>query len=494
MLFNSYSFVFVFFPVLFIGYYLIAYFQKIPGKAAVMMKLWLILMSLWFFASFGWNCTGLFLISCAFNFLIYLLMEKFHKIRKAVFIFGIIGNLGLLLYFKYAGFFAGIIDQFTGSRTMSATVLLPLAISFYTFQQLSFLSEVYAGTITTCSLLDYAVYITFFPKILQGPIVRFDEMKPQFDHMSANRLQAESVYRGILLFTFGLSKKVLLADTLGKAVDYGYSNLTGLTQLDAVIVAVSYSFQLYFDFSGYCDMAQGVCCILGIRLPQNFNLPYRARNISDFWKRWHMTLTRFFTKYVYIPLGGNRKGALRMYCNVFLIFLLSGFWHGAGWTFLIWGAMHGILSVFTKLLRQLKIPQLPGKIGHVLAVFLTFVYVTAAWIFFRATSVAQACIMLQKIIGRPVLQITPALAKCFRMDEIWYVLKVTPVTDWKYSGVICMWLILIVSAVFSFGKNKAEDLALKSRISYRQAFLAGILMVWSILTFSNVSTFLYLNF
>ena len=494
MLFNSYSFVFVFFPVLFIGYYLIAYFQRTPGKAAVMMKLWLILMSLCFFTSFGWKFEGLFFGSCTFNFLICLLMKRFNKIGKILFTAGIIGDLGVLLYFKYAGFFAGIIEQIMGTGMMPGTVLLPLAISFYTFQQISFLAEVYAGTVKDCNLLDYAVYITFFPKILQGPIVRFDEMKPQFDHMPANRLHAETLYRGMLLFTFGLSQKVLLADTLGNAVDYGYSNLTGLTQLDAVIVAVSYSFQLYFDFSGYCDMAQGICCLLGIQLPRNFNRPYCARNITDFWKRWHVTLTRFFTKYVYIPLGGNRKGAFRMYCNVFLIFLLSGFWHGAGWTFLIWGVMHGILSMFTKLMRQMKIPELPGKVGHIAAVFLTFVYVTVAWVFFRAASVAQAVMMLQKILSRPLLQISPALAKCFRMDEIWYVLKVTPVTGWKYSGVICMWLMLIVSAVLSFGKSRAEDLALKSRISCKQAFIVAILLVWSILTFSNVSTFLYLNF
>jgi D-alanyl-lipoteichoic acid acyltransferase DltB (MBOAT superfamily) len=499
MLFNSYLFVFVFLPVLLTGYYMIAYLERKPSKAAVLMKLWLTGMSLWFYASFGLQFLSLFLGSCGYEYLIFFLMQKADRrnaksLRSALFAAGIIGNLALLLYFKYAGFFGDILSMVTGADFSFGNVLLPLAISFYTFQQISFLADAWKGEIRECSLIDYAVYITFFPKILQGPIVRFDEMKTQFDHMPAMRLKSESFYRALLLFTMGLAKKVLLADTLGKAADYGYTNLTTLTQPDAVIVAVSYALQLYFDFSGYCDMAQGVCRMMGLELPLNFNMPYQARNIMDFWKRWHITLTRFFTRYVYIPLGGSREGTFRLYRNIFLIFLLSGFWHGAGWTFIIWGLMHGILYMVTRMLQRKNVKPLPGRAGHVAGVLLTDLYVTAAWIFFRAESAADALQMYRNILQKPVLQITPDLADCFHLDEIWYVLKVTPVAQWKYSGDICMWTVLAVAAGLSLFGKRADRAAGDCSMKCRWAFLAGILFVWSVLTFSNVSTFLYLNF
>ena len=499
MLFNSYLFVFAFLPVLLTGYYMIAYLERKPAKAAVMMKLWLTGMSLWFYASFGLQFLALLFGSCVFEYLMFLLMRKTaqgQKRRLSGFFFatGIIGNLVLLLYFKYAGFFSEVLQMVSGRTFSFAAVLLPLAISFYTFQQISFLTDAWKGDIQECGLLDYAVYITFFPKILQGPIVCFDEMKAQFDHMPAVRLQSEAFYRAVLLFVMGLAKKVLLADTLGKAVDYGYTNLTTLTQMDAVIVAVSYALQLYFDFSGYCDMAQGVCRMMGLELPLNFNMPYQARNIIDFWKRWHITLTRFFTRYVYIPLGGSREGTFRLYRNIFLIFLLSGFWHGAGWTFIIWGLMHGILYMVTRMLQRKNVKPLPGKAGHVAGVFLTDLYVTATWIFFRADSAADAFRMFGNILRRPVLQVTPDLADSFHLDEIWYVLKVTPVAQWKYSGYICMWVVLAVAILLSLFGKRADKAAQECRVNRRWAFLTGILFVWSVLSFSGVSTFLYLNF
>ena len=312
----------------------------------------------------------------------------------------------------------------------------------------------------------------------------------------------------------------MIADTLGRAVDFGYADLSALNSGDGLIVMLSYSLQLYFDFSGYCDMAKGIAGILGIELPLNFDSPYKAANILEFWKGWHMTLTRFFTKYLYIPLGGNRKGKGRTYLNCLIVFLVSGIWHGAGWQFLVWGMMHGGLYVLTRAWKDWRGCQ--GKpadrdfggagqargarrfsgVGagvwkrarHGMCVCLTFLYVNVAWIFFRAPSVREAVSLIKGICSFKFGRVNWGLAGCFNLDEFWYVIKVLRLDGWQYAHYILMALMLAAALVLIFLGENAQDYVKKVRPNGANAIAMAVLFVWSVLSFSGVSSFLYVNF
>ncbi len=490
MLFNSYGFIFAFLPVLLVGYYTITYMPFADtGKAR---RWFLLAMSLVFYGTFGIKAFTLLFVSAAISYVLCRLMQRMEKERFGIFLAALIFQLGLLFFFKYAGLFSERLGGYA----------LPIAISFYTFQNISFVVDLYRGEIKEFSFLDYALYISFFPKLLQGPITSYADLKKEFDHCGDTRFSSEAVYRGLLLFSLGLWKKVILADTLGRGADYAFTNIYTLTQLEAALGAVAYSLQLYFDFSGYCDMARGICRMIGMDLPLNFDLPYRARNILDFWKRWHITLTKFFTKYVYIPLGGNRKGKVRLYINVLIVFVLSGIWHGAGLTFLIWGLMHGLLSVLTRMVggafgRSKGEYLLPGRIGHAIAVILTDIYVMCAWVFFRAASVSDALEMLRRIFQKPWLRLNYGFIGSFQLDEIWYVFKALKLSNLPHSNTFCMWIVITVAVILSvFGISgiNAQQYALERKISVKQALFAAIFFVWATISMTGVSTFLYLNF
>ena len=501
MLFNSYAFVFVFLPLFVAGFYAVTYLineknilsnisRTKPACAQNAVELYCVILSFIFFAFFGIKVLGVLMISILWNYS-FLRLIRSHLSGKKILIVGICGNIALLLFFKYAGFFADIVNTISGS-SITVSILLPIAISFYTFSQISLLVDVYRGEIEDLSLIDYLSYIVFFPKILQGPIVRYNDMKSQFEKGLNHRWNTEEFMQAVMLFVLGLSKKVIIADTLSVAVDYGYSNLGTITQMDAILTAVCYSFQIYFDFSGYCDMGRGICRMVGMDLPVNFENPYKARNIDDFWKRWHMTLTAFFTKYVYIPLGGNRKGAVRTYINFMIIFVLSGFWHGAGLTFIVWGAMHGVLYVITRALKK------KGSSGTLLpypiALILTFIFVTIAWVFFRAGSVSDACTLISAMTRFGFFKISPDFIECFQIDELWYIFKITPIAGMTWGPAVCMWIIILVSAYFAFICPNAAKLTDKHKVNCKGAIILAILLTWSIIKFANVSTYIYLGF
>ena len=359
MLFNSYIFLFLFLPLALAGWYLLNRFRQYK-----LAQGYLIGMSLWFYAyynvSFLWVITG----SCLFNYGISFLLHRKNtpQMRRIALVVGCIGNLGALGYFKYCNFFLENINSLFHADFQLKNILLPLGISFFTFQQLSYLIDRCRGEAPHYGLLDYLSFVTFFPSLISGPIVLHAGTVSQFRDSSLRSFDTESFAKGVMQFTLGLGKKVLLADTFGKAVDAGYGNVAGLSGTDAWLVMLFYTLQLYFDFSGYCDMGRGIAHMLGMELPVNFDSPYKASNIIEFWKRWHITLNRFLRKYVYIPLGGNRKGTARMYLNLFIVFLVSGIWHGAGWNFVLWGALHGALYLVTRAWqrrqpRQLKQPR-----------------------------------------------------------------------------------------------------------------------------------------
>lgn len=260
--------------------------------------------------------------------------------RKMIFLIGLIFNLGLLGYFKYMDFFIENVNLIFKTDFTLRNILLPLGISFFTFQQISFITDVYkARGGITYSFLEYAVYVTYFPQLVAGPIVTHDMLVPQLQDENRKHINFDYMSKGIALFTLGLAKKVLFADIFGNYVNLAYRDVYGLNTLTAFFAMLAYTFQIYFDFSGYSDMAIGLGWMMNIDLPVNFDSPYKALSVTEFWRRWHMTLTAFFTKYVYIPLGGNRKGTIRTYINIFIVFLFSGLWHGAGWTFVLWGVM-----------------------------------------------------------------------------------------------------------------------------------------------------------
>ena len=336
--------------------------------------------------------------------------------------------------------------------------------------------------------------------MIQGPIALPEEMD-----RNGRRAGWEECYRSLYLFVLGLFKKVLIADTFGKAVTYGYGNLAVLNSLDGVIVMLAYTLQIYFDFSGYCDMAMGISGMLGISLPVNFRSPYQAANIVEFWKGWHITLTRFFTKYVYIPLGGNRKGRARTYINTLIIFFLSGIWHGTGIQFIVWGMMHGVLYVLTRafmdtgIYRRIRgfMEKQRGSlraIYHGMWVLITFLYVNVAWVFFRAPSVKEAGGLLGTILGGSGGRVNWDLAGCFNLDEFWYVIKVFHLDRWQYAHYICMvFIFLAVFLVIFFGKTAADYVkAVRPRLVH--SVVMAVLFVWSVLSVSGVSSFLYVNF
>ncbi|WP_051204530.1 MBOAT family O-acyltransferase [Butyrivibrio sp. VCD2006] len=476
------------------------------------MKLWLIAMSAFFFVGYGAFSISVFLLSIVWNLSFSFEISSVGKnsaegdktvdLLKGI---AIAGNIVLLAGFKYFG---------TGA--------MPVAISFYTFSQIMFIAELCVGISSDFDLLDYLCYILFFPKILQGPIADYKSITAGLESLSDKKLTLEDFAAGLMLFSLGLAKKVLLADVLGGAVDFGYGMVTTMTALDAILVAVSYSFQLYFDFSGYCDMAEGICRMIGVDLAHNFNAPYTAGNIAEFWDRWHISLTRFFTRYLYIPLGGSRQGSLRTYLNILIVFFISGLWHGNGWNFVIWGLMHGILMVIRRLfIDTFKHSNLAGdstkmgngggysNFGQVINTALTFIYVTAAWVFFRAPGVNEAITLLGKIVNIDAwrgLHISVKFAECFMMNEIWYMFKVTPIPSWNKSNYICMWIILVFSSFFIFSGKTARKLADKSAeivLGKREvagvkvwglSVFYGIIFVWGVLSLGGVSSFLYVNF
>ena len=527
MLFNSYIFVFLFFPICLLGYY-----SLLRAHRTAAAKVFLIAMSFWFYGWFNVSYLLIMVGSIGGNYLFHrMLSNRADRVRtafwrKAVMIMAVVLNLGVLFYFKYFDFFLSTMNALFGTSVALRHILLPLGISFFTFQQISFIVDTYRGEVRNCSLTDYALFVSFFPQLIAGPIVNHSEMLPQFARMGKENVEWQRIAEGMGLFILGLAKKVLIADTFGGGVDYGYAHLEFIGRSDAVLIIVFYALQLYFDFSGYCDMARGIGKMLGIEIPVNFDSPYQAVNIVDFWKRWHITLNRFFTKYVYIPLGGNRKGQVRMYFNLFAVFMLSGLWHGAGWNYLVWGAMHGALYVLTRFwLRNIKpcfarrnagMPsqqkavqdaQMPTKksengwisqIGHGIMTFvsrvLLFVYVAVAWVYFRAENIAQANRMLATAVGGTVQKVSSELAECFRVDEFWYVIKVLHLDNMAYSRYILMWVILAAGLYLALiGRNAAQRMEkMKYRTGSTVAF--AVLALWCVLTFSKVSTFLYFNF
>lgn len=385
MLFNSYEFIFFFLPFTFFVYF---YLNKKHFTEA--SKAFLVLASLFFYA--WWNIIYLPLIvfSIAVNYTLGKQISIKNYLAKRLLIAGIAFNLLLLGYFKYMDFFILNTNRVLHTDISLMNLALPLAISFYTFQQIAYLVDSYRNETKSYNFLNYAVFVTFFPQLIAGPIVHHSEMMPQFAKLKNKVKNYYNIALGLFIFSIGLFKKVIIADTFATYATQGFDVAEKLNMLEAWVTSLSYTFQLYFDFSGYTDMAIGVALLFNIKLPMNFFSPYKARNIQDFWRRWHITLSRFLKDYIYIPLGGNRKTSIRTYSNLFTTFVLGGIWHGAGWTFVFWGMLHGGALVLHRLWSKLGF-----KMYGFLAWFITFNFINIAWVFFRANDFASALKVLQ---------------------------------------------------------------------------------------------------
>ena len=492
MLFNSYIFVLFFLPCC-IG----VYFALNRMEKPKMAMCFLLGMSLWFYGFFNPSYLLIICTSIVINYLFYRIMRRCRAASggktlgmKLLLVVALLLNVGLLFYFKYFDFFIENINILFRTDFMLRHIMLPLGISFFTFQQLSFVIDAYKGELPDYQFIDYACFVTYFPQLVAGPIVTHDELVPQFMDQSKKRFNWDNFAQGLYAFVMGLAKKVLLADVLGVAVNWGFGNIEGLDAVEAVIVTFAYTMQIYFDFSGYCDMAIGMAKMMNIDLPLNFDSPYKALDIREFWDRWHKTLTRFFTNYIYIPLGGSRRGALRTYLNIMIVYLVSGIWHGANWTFIFWGICHGLFCVLTR-----HFDRFFKKLPPVLGWLLTFVFVNVMWIFFRADSIADAFVILRKIGSLSADGINPDLVNCFVTAEWKLVFTKLLRTDFvKNFPTIIMGATLLIPFATVLGMDNVYERMCRLKPTFLKAIIIAAVLVLCICSFSGVSTFLYFNF
>lgn len=409
MLFNSNEFIFIFFPLVLIGFFCSARIHYRLGTV------WLTAASLFFYGWWNTHFLLLLIISATINYFLGLTLNRIQRInlKKSVLISAITFNLALLAIFKYANFFMDTAHYFNNKIDFHFSILLPLGISFYTFTQIAFLVDVYRGLAKEYNFVHYLLFVTYFPHLVAGPILHHKQMMPQFASSKTYQVHANNIATGISIFIIGLTKKVLLADgfaiyatTVFHAVDKGVNP----SWIMAWTGALAYTFQLYFDFSGYTDMAIGLSRIFGINLPINFYSPYQSHNIIEFWRRWHISLSTFLRDYLYIPLGGNRRGKLRRHCNLLITMLLGGLWHGASWTFVVWGGLHGLYLILNHgwqwLSQKLSLPHLP----RILTMLLTFIAVVVAWVFFRADTFQTALKLLEAMFTYPKLPSTTIIS------------------------------------------------------------------------------------
>lgn len=492
MLFNSYYFILYFLPIVLLCYYGA---HKIGlHKAALVV---LSLASFVFYAYDNIYYLALLAGSIIVNWIVACLINHEEKgtaanketISRLLMVVGIIIDVAVIFVFKYYDFFITNMNALFKADFNLKHIVLPLGISFFTFQQISYLVDTYRGETREYSFIEYVAFVSFFPQLVAGPIVLHNELISQYRDEKRWKISSENFANGLYVFAMGLFKKVIIADKFGQVVTWGWADIASRTSMDMMLVMLFYTFQLYFDFSGYCDMAIGIARLFNLELPVNFNSPYKAVSINDFWKRWHMTLTRFLTNYIYIPLGGNRKGKVRTYVNIMIVFLISGIWHGANWTFILWGVLHGALQVLNRLFKKFW-----DKVPKWIAWFLTFLVVNLLWVMFYAHSVGEGFQVWAKIFSFDSLKISADIPLLFVMNDISMVLGMLgplgalSVTYYQWYMVVYIILAFVICLCC---KNLHEE---KFSPSIGKAVLSALLMIWAVISFSGVSTFLYFNF
>jgi len=484
MLFNSYEFMFMFLPITFFIYFFLN-----KKRLLIASKVFLVFSSLFFYSWWNIKYLPIIIISILFNYFIgnqISIQQNINK-KKLLLIIGIIFNVSLLGYFKYYNFFIENINLLTNWNIHHIELALPLAISFFTFQQIAYLVDSYRGETKEYDFLNYTLFVTFFPQLIAGPIVHHSEMMPQFANKKNKIKNYHNIALGLFIFAIGLFKKVVIADTFASWATAGFDNATSLNLIEGWVVSLSYTFQLYFDFSGYTDMAIGTALLFNIRLPINFNSPYKAKNIQDFWRRWHITLSRFLKEYIYIPLGGNRTGEKRTYFNLAVTFLIAGLWHGASWLFVFWGGLHGLALIIHRVWQKLSF-----RLWVWLAWFITFNFINISWIFFRAKDWDSATKVLNSMFSFDSITLPSSLSSKlnFLMD---YGVKFDGLFINISAGKeLFIWLFISFIIVFAF-KNSMERLD-SFKPNFINSFIFIFAFLFSFYKLSGYSEFLYFRF
>jgi D-alanyl-lipoteichoic acid acyltransferase DltB (MBOAT superfamily) len=491
MLFSSSYFIFAFLPAC-----VIIYFSLNKFGFYRISKAWLCLASIFFYGYWEIKYIPLLLSSIIINFAIGSVIaskkDMENQRRKYILILGIVLNIGTLVYYKYYNFFLGNVSYLFDGNFTPLNLLLPLGISFFTFTQIAFLVDSYKGKVKEYSFINYVLFVTFFPHLIAGPILHHGEMMPQFKDINNNKFNFSNILSGLCIFSIGLIKKVIIADTFAAYAQEGYSPGYVHDFYSAWATSLSYTFQLYFDFSGYCDMAIGAALLFNIMLPINFNSPYKAVNIQDFWRRWHITLGRYLRDYIYIPLGGNRVSPFRTYFNLFFTFTIAGLWHGASWLFVIWGAMHGAALIVHRAWKAAGMHMYKP-----IAWLITFMFINISWVFFRSENFGQASTIISNMFA------------FFNMRNI--SLEQLPLNDLSRYGQIAGWVaknisygvaayssIYIMSAIalLCCSLKNSQEIIIGQKIGYFKisilAFISSIAVYLSL--HSESAVFLYFNF
>jgi D-alanyl-lipoteichoic acid acyltransferase DltB (MBOAT superfamily) len=448
--------------------------------------------SLFFYS--WWNIIYLPLIlgSILFNFTIGTIISRTPSSAsksgissKSVLVFGIVANILLLGYFKYMDFFISNANLVLNSNIDLLHIVLPLGISFFTFTQIAYLVDAYKGEVKETDYLNYTLFVTFFPHLLAGPILHHKEMMPQFDNIKNKAVNYRNISMGLFLFSMGLFKKVIIADTFASWANSGFDHASTLSLFEAWATSLSYTFQLYFDFSGYTDMALGVALLFNIKLPINFNSPYKALNIQDFWRRWHITLSRFLRDYIYIPLGGNKQGEFRTYSNLFAVFLIGGLWHGASWMFIAWGALHGIAIVIHRVWQQMGLGM-----NKLVAWFITFNFINITWVFFRANEWSDALKVIKSMFFGSILIDNKFSALWIfhqNMINVEFGSLATKIRTETF-------LLIMASFFFLLILKNSNELSDSFSPSYKNLIFIILLIAFSVAQLNSYSKFLYFNF
>lgn len=467
---------------------IIAYFagMKIHHMAG---KILLIAGSVLFYAYSDWSVFLIMGISLIINYGFAKYIESSGKWSKLFLAIPTVVNVVLLLYFKYTDFIIGNINLWFGTDIALKELILPLGISFFTFQQIAYVAAVYTKQIEKVVLVDYLAYILYFPKILMGPLMDPVDFIDQINDEKCRKINWDNIACGVKIFSFGLFKKMLLADTFANAVSWGYENIGKATSMDWILIMLFYTFEIYFDFSGYTDMAVGSSLMLNIVLPINFDSPYKAVSIRDFWKRWHISLTQFFTKYIYIPLGGSRKGMLWTGINTMLVFLISGIWHGANWTFILWGILHGAFVLFDRMIEKSG-----KKLFEPLRWTLTFGVINILWLLFRSDSIMQWREILKTVTYFVDTRVSNDLLYTFFIQERIFFNHIIPAVGSWSALVRGFWMLVFVitaSVICFIPDNNYRRMRHNSIVTM---LFAAAAFIWGFISLGGETVFIYLGF
>ncbi|REK77069.1 MBOAT family O-acyltransferase [Paenibacillus paeoniae] len=476
MIFSTYTFIFIFLPITFLGYRLLTYVKE-PNVA----KLWLVIASIYFYAQGSGNFVVLFMLDILVNFAIGNLIVKAGKRRsnwskRLLLTIGLLLNVAFLGYYKYANFAIENVNHLTGQAFPLLEIILPLGISFYTFQLIAYLVDCYKGLTKKTPIVDFLLFITFFPQLIVGPIVHHADVIPQYQDKAMRRINSANMMLGIFLFSIGCAKKIMLADPITSYASAFYANVGAGDTLSAWLASVGYTISYYFDLSGYADMALGLALLFNIRLPHNFNSPYKARNFREYWQRWHMTLSKFLSDYIFRSFYRKGSGSFNFYFAVMMTFFVSGFWHGAGWQFIVWGIINGIFVCMAHFMYRNK-----WKLPFFLAWTLTFAGVVGTRILFVSDTMGEAWTVIRKMFS---------VHDFAGMDMS---AALTKIVSFGAYNAYTIALLFVGMAISFFGKNSTQ-MAQDFKPNIRYAVAAALLLGISLAQMTSVSNFLYFQF